>query len=175
MKNPNHKSSFKKIQKWKKIEILLDPNSKPQKFFKKKSRNGETNKCWVNWIHWILFYFKYLGFENCIFNKLELLNASKPIDFFICIFFNVCNIINKISFQCSAKNESVVMITVAKYLNNFVIDLNLLRNLRTDFSIFSGFCLTVTNISTKNEVGLNLSRKCACSIHSRAFFKLFNL
>ena len=121
------------------------------------------------------FYFKYLGFENCIFNKLELLNASKPIDFFICIFFNVCNIINKISFQCSAKNESVVMITVAKYLNNFVIDLNLLRNLRTDFSIFSGFCLTVTNISTKNEVGLNLSRKCACSIHSRAFFKLFNL
>ena len=24
VKNPNHKSSFKKIQKWKKIEILLD-------------------------------------------------------------------------------------------------------------------------------------------------------
>ena len=36
MKIPNHESSFKKIQKWKKIETLLDPNSKPQKFFKKK-------------------------------------------------------------------------------------------------------------------------------------------
>ena len=36
MKIPNHKSSFKKIQKWKKIEILLDPNSKPQKVLLKK-------------------------------------------------------------------------------------------------------------------------------------------
>ena len=31
--DPNHSSSLKDIQKWKKIEILLDPNSKPQKFF----------------------------------------------------------------------------------------------------------------------------------------------
>ena len=41
MKIPNHKSSFQKIQKWRKIEILLDPNSKPQKFFKK---NPEMEK-----------------------------------------------------------------------------------------------------------------------------------
>ena len=33
--DPNHKSSLKKIQKWKKIEVLLDPKSRPQKFFKK--------------------------------------------------------------------------------------------------------------------------------------------
>ena len=41
MKIPNHKSSFQKIQKWRKMEILLDPNSKPQKFFKK---NPEMEK-----------------------------------------------------------------------------------------------------------------------------------
>ena len=44
MKIPNHKSSFKKIQKWKKIEILLDPNSKPQKFFKKNPEMEKSKK-----------------------------------------------------------------------------------------------------------------------------------
>ena len=45
LKNPNHKSSFKKIQKCKKIEILLDWNSKPQKFFKKFfKKNPEMEK-----------------------------------------------------------------------------------------------------------------------------------
>ena len=43
MKIPNHESSFKKIQKWKKIEILLDPNSKPQKFFQE---NPEMEENW---------------------------------------------------------------------------------------------------------------------------------
>ena len=61
MKNPNHKSSFKKIQKCKKIEILLDPNSKPQKFFKK---NPEMEKVW--------------HFENCQI----MVFWSKPQEFF---------------------------------------------------------------------------------------------
>ena len=50
---PNHKSSFKKIQKWKKIETLLDPpNSKPQKFFKENPEMSHSlNKLFLDVIH----------------------------------------------------------------------------------------------------------------------------
>ena len=44
MKIPKHKNSFTKIQKCKKIEILLDPNSKPQKFFKKNPEMEKSKK-----------------------------------------------------------------------------------------------------------------------------------
>ena len=51
---PNHKSSFKKIQKCKKIEILLDWNSKPQKFFQKNPEVEENEKTALGYCqHWI--------------------------------------------------------------------------------------------------------------------------
>ena len=71
MKIPNHKSSFKKIQKWKKIEILLDPNSKPQKFFKKIPEMYECWKC-----IWHEHFWNYNSQLRCCCQSLSWISSE---------------------------------------------------------------------------------------------------